>query len=245
MKHKLFIPAAGAFIIILLSALSNSPSDNLFSQSKDNSRLLAKTNESLFVFWMGMSAWKDILSWLWVSARYISVICIIIGCLIQGDQTYFGWTRLVRYVSFIYGTTYFLWNLQENVQDGKNVKVVSYLSDRSDFKDLYDKYYEKSENFLFSFERFHIFKNIVASDKTTFALLMKLPELFDGRFYELVILIVVYFIAILTFGGLSPAKRWAFSHKMNAIRVTLYLALFPGLIGRAFWNQALYNFFRN
>jgi hypothetical protein len=113
------------------------------------------------------------------------------------------------------------------------------LSDRSDFKDLYQKYWDKSENYLFSFERFDVFQDIISTTHP-----MKVYELFDGRFYEFVILIIVFFLAVGTFVGLSPSRGWGIAHKMNSMRVALCLAITPGIVGRAYFKEAVYWYFR-
>ena len=230
--------------VILLSILAAIISTSSMNYEQvDHQRVLTKENEELFVFWMGMDTWSDILAWVFSSTRYICVLLIIIGCLVNGPTTNLGWTRLVRYVYFIYGTTYFLQNLIENSKDDvKGLIQNDLLAERSDFIVLYKKYYEKSEKYLFSFERWDISKDLVAiTDGTQ----IKVIEFWDGRFYELVILGLSFLLGLVFLKGFYSVSQSSISHKFNSLRIAMFLALVPGCLGRALISTVIFYFWKN
>jgi hypothetical protein len=119
MRKTKFLFGAILFVLTLshvaqATELKNSPELNTHTPSavpQTQTRMLSKENVDLFRFWISMDAWKSIISWTFVVMRYVGFVMIILGCLLSGAKKNNGWTRLVRYVAFIYGTTYFWFNL--------------------------------------------------------------------------------------------------------------------------------------
>jgi hypothetical protein len=190
---------------------------------------LSKENVEVFDFWLGIDSWADIFAWIFVSVRYIGLIMIIVGCLISGPGKNNGWNRFVRYVSFIYGTTYFLFNFNVYTKDDTTgLAATSLLSDRSNFTKLYAEYFSKSADYLFSFERFDLFKDITGKKGSV---TVDIVEWYDGQFYELAIYGIFTILSLVTLGGLK--KGSGFAQKMSSLRFSLSLGLGPGLLGKA------------
>lgn len=248
MRTQIAIITATAVLLILLPCASASsiPTENKEQSLKTlpSNRLLSKENVDVFKFWLGIDTWADILAWLFVGMRYIGFIMIIVGCLISGPGKNNGWTRFIRYVSFIYGTTYFYFNFIVSTKDDTvGIKTESFLMERSNFNTIYMKYFEKSTTYLFSFERFEIFKNVVASKDN---LIVDITDIWNERFYEGVIYLIATLLSWALRGGATNAlKASGFAHKMRSLRVAFSLALGPGLLAHSLHFQATYWYYAN
>jgi len=146
-------------IISLCSCISANSSIQEQTNNKSQSgkaRLLSKVDVDLFDFFMGIDTWKSVWAWIMVLFRYIGLIMVIVGSLISVPGKNNGWTRMIRYVSFIYGVSFFWFNLVINTESA-GVQTESLSLERSNFQTMYDEYNDKSLGYLFSFERYNIF----------------------------------------------------------------------------------------
>lgn len=144
-------------VLILVLPLSWDAHGKGGLKAKSNLRILdnGRANVSLFKFWLGVYDWANLLAWLFITPRYLALILIIVGCLISKPDKSNGFTRLVRYVSFIYGTTYFYYNLTKfsNWEDEEFFCT-------GDMETIYHIYNYKSAFRLVSWERGDFLPNI-------------------------------------------------------------------------------------
>lgn len=143
----------------------------------------------------------------------------------------------MRYTAFIYGTTYFYWNLFTVHEPSLQKKHLAL--DRSDFQDLYLKYYQKSEAYIFKGERKNFFTNVTATveDQSVF-----IPDPLDDRFYEWVIYILIAAIGFAGHQGLIVLKPWVSGHKLSILRIAFSLGIAPGIIGNGIISSVTYWF---
>lgn len=143
-------------VLILVLPLSWDAHGKGGLKAKSNLRILNdRANVSLFKFWLGVNDWANLLAWLFITPRYLALILIIVGCLISKPDKSNGFTRLVRYVSFIYGTTYFYYNLTKFSNWNKEEFFCT-----GDMETIYHIYNFKSAFRLVSWERGDFLPNI-------------------------------------------------------------------------------------
>ena len=189
---------------------------------------------------MGMETWSDIFSWVFPSTRYLAFAMIIIGCLCSNQKRNLGWHRLMRYTAFIYGTTYFYWNLISTQED--NLAKNHLTLDRSDFQELYTKYYLKSEGYLFKEERKNFFTNITASYQEQN---IYIPDPLDSRFYEWIAYLVILAMGISGVFGIRVLKPWTIGHQFSILRLSFSLGMAPGIIGNGIICSVTYWYWAN
>jgi len=193
---------------------------------------------------MGIDAWASIFAVLVILLRYVAYGMIIVGIFLSRPGSNIGWTRMIRYVSFIYGVTYFYYNLFNNTKDSTiGIKTISSFDDRSNFGVMYKTYVERS-NYLLKFERslFDFFPTVEGSKGL---ISVEIAGLFNELFYEILVYIGFIVASLVTVTGLRIKGCNALAMKLNSLRWAFSLSFAPGLLGKALQFQFPYSYWKN